>query len=125
MLKRNFLGTTISFNLPANQYKGYIVDCTYKFVKSMDKYEVKIWLRRSDIDDRLMICSQKATSQYITSDKENIQNDIENMIEQATNSTFFDEYIDRFEYYVKCFEIGNDYFESAASDKEDFDNEII
>ena len=40
-----------------------------------------------------------------------IQNDIGNMIEQAANSTFFDEYIERFEYYVKCFNYGNTIFE--------------
>ena len=116
MLNKKFLGTTISFELPANQYKGYVIDCTYKFVKNMNKYAVKMWLRRSDIDDRLMIGEQEASTQYIASDKDNVQNDIERMIEQAANSTFFDEYIDRFEYYVKCFEIGNGYFENAKED---------
>lgn len=117
MLKRNYLGTTISFVLPANQYKGYIIDRTYKFVKNMNKYAINMWIRRSDIDDRLMICSQNVNTQYITSDKENIQNDIGNMIEQVANSTFFDEYIDRFEYYVKCFEFGNGHFEKSNTDQ--------
>jgi hypothetical protein len=111
VLKRNYLGTTISFVLPENQYKGYVVDCTYKFIKHMNKYAVNLWLRRSDISDRLPIGSQGINTQYIASDKENIQNDIGNMIEQAANSTFFDEYIERFEYYVKCFNYGNTIFE--------------
>ena len=111
MLKKNYLGTTISFVLPENQYKGYVVDCTYKYIKDMDKYAIAMWLRRTDIDNRLQICSQETTAQYITSDKENIQNDIARLIEQAANSTFFDDYIARFEYYDKCFTYGNDYFE--------------
>ena len=111
MLKKLYLGTTISYELPENQYKGYVVDCTYKFVKHMNKYAVNMWLRRYDINDRLPIKSQEINTQYITSNKDEIQNDIVNMIEQAANSTFFDEYIDRFEYYVKCFNYGNTIFE--------------
>ncbi len=115
MLKRNYLGTTISFELPENQYKGYVVDCTYKFMKHINKYAVNMWLRRSDISDRLPIKSQEINTQYITSNKDEIQNDIGNMIEQAANSTFFDEYIERFEYYVKCFSCGNDQYETLRN----------
>lgn len=111
MLKKNYLGTTVSFTLPENQYKGYVADCTYRYDKRRDKYAVVMWLRRTDIDDRLQICSQETTVQYITSDKENIQDDVARLVEQAANSTFFDEYIERFEYYTKCFTYGNDYFE--------------
>lgn len=53
MLKKNYLGTTISFTLPENQYKGYVVDCTYKYIKDMGKYAIAMWLRRTDIDNRL------------------------------------------------------------------------
>ena len=112
MLKRNFLGTTISFVLPENQYKGYVVDCAYRYDKYKDKYAIVMWLRRTDIDDKLQICSQETTVQYITSAKESIQNDIARLIEQAANSTFFDEYIERVEYYTKCFDYGNKYFET-------------
>lgn len=111
MLKRNYLGTTLSFALPKNQYKGYVVDCTYKFIKHMSKYAVNMWLRRTDIDDRYQICSQEVNTQYITSDKDNIQSDIHALIEQAANSTFFDEYIERYEYYHECFDYGNSHFE--------------
>lgn len=37
MLKRNYLGTTISFVLPENQYKGYVVDCTYKIYQAYEQ----------------------------------------------------------------------------------------
>ena len=114
MLKRNYLGTTISFVLPENQYKGYVVDCTYKFIKHMNKYAVNMWLRRTDIDDRLQICSQGINTQYISSDKDHIQSDIGDMIEQAVNSTFFDEYVNRFEYTQKCFDYGNNHFEKIT-----------
>lgn len=113
MLKKNYLGTTISFALPENQYKGYVVDCTYKFIKHLNKYAVTMWLRRTDIDDRLQITSQEVNTQYISSDKDNIQNDLGNIIGQAANSTFFDEYVERFEHYEKCFDYGNTHYESS------------
>lgn len=111
MLKRNYLGITLSFSLPENQYKGYVVDCTYKYVKRLNKYAVNMWLRKLGIDDRLQICSQEINTQYITSDKENIQSDIAALIEQAANSTYFDEFINRYEYFSECFDRGNELFE--------------
>lgn len=111
MLKKTYLGTTLSFELPENQYKGYVIDCTYRYIKKLDKYALNMWLRNKSIDDRFQICSQEINTQYITSTKEDIQTDIALLIEQAANSTFFDEFIDRFEYASNCFEKGNEFFE--------------
>lgn len=111
MLRKYYLGTTISFELPENKYKGYLVDCTYRYIKYMDRYAVNMWLRHKYIDDRIQISSQEINTQYISSDKENIQSDIATLIEQAANSTFFDEFINRYEYFGECFDRGNTLFE--------------
>lgn len=111
MLKRNYLGVTISFELP-NKYNGYFADCTYKFNRHTNKYQIAMWLRRSDIDDKLPIKAQEISTQEIASDKDSIQNDIERIVEQAAATKFFDEYVNRYEYYLKCFNLGNNQCET-------------
>lgn len=115
MLENYYLGTTISINLPKSQYNGYVVDCTYKYVKDMNKYSLTMWLRDTEIDDRLQICSQKVNTQYITSTRENIKKDICAIVEQAANSSYFDKAIETYEYTQKCFERGNAEFENERS----------
>lgn len=115
MLKKNYLGTTISFILPENQYKGYVVDCTYKYIRDMNKYALNMWLRNTEIDDRMQISSQGINTQYITSTRENIKKDVCAIVEQAANSSYFDKSIETYEYTQKCFERGNAEFENEEN----------
>ena len=115
MLRRNYLGAALSLVLPKDTYKGYVVDCIYKFDKQTNKYKLSMWLRRLDIDDRLPISSQEISSQMITSDKDHIIEDIERIVEQAANTRFFDKYVGRYEYYVKCFNYGNNHYETLRN----------
>ena len=112
MLKNYYQGTMITIELPELQYKGYVIDCTYKYIKNLDKYSLTMWLRNTEIDDRLQICSQGINTQLITSTRENIKKDICNLVEQAANSSYFDKAIEIFEYTQKCFERGNAEFEN-------------
>lgn len=95
---------------------GYSVECTYKFNKSKEKYLLSMWLKRNDIDDKFKIDSQEIDTQYITGTKETIVNNICRIVEQAIYSNFFDYYIDRYEYTYKCFDKGDDFFESERLD---------
>lgn len=36
MLRNYYQGTMITVELPKNQYKGYVVDCIYRYVKDID-----------------------------------------------------------------------------------------
>ena len=104
MLRNFYQGTMITVELPKNQYKGY--------VKDMNKYALSMWLRNTEVDDRMQICSQEINTQYITSTRENIKKDVCAIVEQAANSSYFDKSIETYEYTQKCFERGNAEFEN-------------
>ena len=107
MLKYENKGHVIEIKLPEEcGYKGYFVECRYQFDKSKEKYLISMWLRKDGIDDTFKIDSQEIDSQYISGDKTNIRRNICKIVEQASLSGFFDYYIKRYEYELKCFDIG-------------------
>ena len=111
MLRYKNLGYTIEITLPSDneRYRGYTVLCIYRYDKSKDKYLLHMWLKcESDI---IPINSQEINTQYISGNKDTIKDNIMKIVEQASESGFFDEYIERFEYYMKCFTKGNNFYE--------------
>ena len=111
MLRYKNLGYTIEIDLPPynERYRGYTVLCTYRYDKSNDKYLLHMWLKyESDI---IPINRQKVDTQYISGNKDTIRNNILKIVEQASESGFFDEYVERFENYMKCFTKGNNFYE--------------
>lgn len=112
MLKPIREGYTIRIKLPEEcGYEDYSVKCTYKYNKQKGKYRLSMWLRRDDIDDDFKIDSQEIDTQYIPGTKETIENNIIQIVEQASLSGYFDHYIERFKYTYDCFERGNELFE--------------
>lgn len=101
------LGHTIAFDLSEVGYEGYIVECRYKYSKSVGKYAVSMWLRRKDIDDRFRIEHQEIDTQYVSGTQDNIRDHIARIVEQACKIRFFDPYVERFEYTYKCFDLGD------------------
>lgn len=113
MLNKKRKGYMIEIDLPEEcGHTGYSVDCLYKYNMSKEKYRLSMWLRRNDIDDRFKIDSQEIDSQFISGTKENIEENICRIVEQASLSDFFEPYIQRFEYTYKCFDKGDELFES-------------
>lgn len=108
MLRNYYQGTMITVELPKNQY-------VYRYVKDMNKYALSMWLRNTEVDDRMQICSQEINTQYITSTRENIKKDVCAIVEQAANSSYFDKSIETYEYTQKCFERGNAEFENEEN----------
>ena len=105
-------GYTIRMPLPEEiGLKGYSVKCTYKYIKSKDKYRLSMWLKCDDIDDDFKIDCQEIDTQYISSTRESIENDICRIVEYASSIGYFNHYIERFDYTYKCFEKGNEFFE--------------
>lgn len=112
MQKVNRDGYTITIELSEDYgYKGYSVKCTYKYNRLKEKYCLSMWLKRNDIDDDYRIENQKIDTQFISSTKDTIEDNICKIIEQASSTGYFDRYIERFEYGLKCFEKGNQLFE--------------
>lgn len=118
------LGHTIEFQLPETcGHKGYFVECTYLYDKSVKKYTLSMWLKRADIPDRHAIISQKIDTQLISGTKETIRKNICRIVEQALISGFFIPYIQNYEYTYTCFDQGNALFEEQrieAAKKSEF-----
>ena len=108
MLRYENKGYLIEVKLPESDYS---VLCRYKYDKNKDKYSLSMWLMRNDIDDTFKIDSQEVDTQYISGNKDTIKDNILKIVEQASESGFFDEYVERFEYYMKCFTKGNNFYE--------------
>lgn len=104
--KPKYKGYTIEIDLPKERYDGYSAECTYKFSKKEQKYALSMWIKRNDLDEKFKIESEKIDTQYISGTRETIVNNICRIVEQMVISNSFDEYIQRFEYTVKCFETG-------------------
>lgn len=103
--KPKYKGYTVEFNLP-QRYSGYSVECTYKYNKKKEKYGLSMWLKRNDLGDKFKIESEKIDTQYISGNKELIVGYIGRIVEQMVLNNYFDDYVERFKYTVRCFEIG-------------------
>lgn len=110
MTKCKNKGYTVEINISELGYPGYSVECTYYFDKKKDKYSLSMWLTRKDTEMKIAI-GTKIDTQYISSEKDNVRNNISLIIEQAAQSGFFDEYIQKYEYMLSCFDRGNTLYE--------------
>lgn len=118
MLKLKKKGYTIEIHLPEEYgYKGYSVECTYKYHKNKEKYSLCVILKHNDISNQFRLCTQEIDTQYISSTRESIEENICRIIEQASSCGFFDHFIKRFEYELSCFEKGNELFEQERFKK--------
>jgi len=112
-------GYTIRINLPgAYEKKGYSVKCSYKFNEKEQKYLLSMWLTRSDIDNDF-----KIDAQYIPGTRGTIRENIIKIVEYALLINYFDRYIQRYEYELKCFDRGNELLETEFSSTENSSKE--
>lgn len=106
------LGYTIEIDLPEEHgYKGYSVECTYRYDKSKEKYLLSMWLKCMNINEKFKIGSQEIDTQYISGTRDTIIENIIRIVKQASLTKFFDYYIEEFEYTFKCFDKGDNFFE--------------
>lgn len=119
MMKPRCKGQTIEINLSRWGYKDYSVECAYHFNKHEGKYSLSMWLNRSDLEDRMRLSSKKVDTQYISGTKETIVENICRVVHQAATiadengEKYFDSFVKRYEYELKCFERGNELFEQG------------
>lgn len=117
MMNPKFKGQTLEFNLSKWGYKNYIIECSYYFDKKQEKYSLSMWLSRNDVDERMKISSKKIDTQYISGTKETIIENICRIVYQAAmvaddeGEKYFDYFVNRYEYELRCFEKGNELFE--------------
>lgn len=122
MLKSKYKGTTTEIRLP-KEYKDYSVECTYRYIKAKEKYELSMWLKYTGVRDKFRIESQEIDTQLIPGTRETIVENICRIVEQMCDARSFDEYIARYEYTYKCFDKGNEMFENEnISENDDYTN---
>ena len=97
------MGHVISFDLQ----DGYSIRCNYNFDKEKNKYGVNLYLTRNDID-----FLDKIDTYYLEGDKGTIKTVIVKFVEEKYNEGFFNYYIERIVYMLKCFDKGNEIFEN-------------
>lgn len=120
MMKPKFKGQSIEINLSEWGYQNYIVECTYLFDKYKGKYSLSLWLNRRDLEDRMLLSSKKVDTQYISATRETIIDNVCRIVHQAATAIdkngkkYFDPYVERYEYELKCFERGNELFEQES-----------
>lgn len=123
MMNPKFKGNTLIINLSDFGYKNYFVECAYHFVKCKGKYSISMWLNRNDMEDRMQLSSKKIDTQYLSGTRETIVENICRIVHQASTvanengERYFDRFIERYEYELKCFDRGNDLFEKERLTK--------
>jgi len=117
LMKPKFKGNALIIELSDFGYEGYFVECAYHFNKHKGKYSLSMWLNRNDIEDRMSLSSKKIDTQYISGTKETIVENICRIVHQAATvadeneERYFDRFVTRYEYELKCFDRGNELFE--------------
>ncbi len=129
MMKPKFKGHTIELNLSKWGYKDYIVECTYHFDKRVKKYSLSMRLNRIDLEDWMRVSSKEIDTQYIPGTKETIVENICRIVHHAATiankngERYLDRFIERYEYELKCFDRGNELFESERLNKANDDKD--
>ena len=117
MMKPKYKGNTLTIELADFGYENYLAECSYHFNKHKGKYSLSMWLNRNDIEDRMCLSSKKVDTQYIPGTRETIVENICRIVHQAATVAdengvrYFDPFVERYEYELKCFERGNELFE--------------
>lgn len=123
MMKPKFKGNTLTIELSDFGYENYFVECVYHFDKRKEKYSLSMWLNRHDLEYRMRLSSKKVDTQYISGTRETIAENICRIVHQAATvadengKKYFDHYVERYEYELKCFEWGNELFEQERMAK--------
>lgn len=123
LMKPKFKGNTLTIELSDFGYENYIAECVYHFDKREEKYSLSIWLNRDDLEDRMRLSSKKVDTQYIPGTRETIVENICRIVHQAATvadengEKYFDRFVERYEYELKCFERGNELYEQERLNK--------
>ena len=130
IMKPKCKGQNVEIKLSNWGYKNYVAECAFYFDKRKDKYSLSMWLRNTNIEDRMRLSSKKVDTQYIPGTKETIVENICRIVYQAatvadeeTGKKYFDHFVERYEYELACFERGNELFEKERLAKLNADKE--
>lgn len=126
LMQPKFKGNTLTIDISDFGYENYFVECSYHFDKHKGKYSLSMWLNRNDMEDRMRLSSKKIDTQYISGTRETIMENICRVVHQAATVSYengkryFDHFVERYEYELKCFERGNELFERQMLNEKDW-----
>lgn len=127
MMNPKFKGNIITIKLSQFGYQDYFVECPYYFDKKQDMYALSIYLCRDDLEDKMKLSCKHIDTQYISGTKDTIIENICRVVYQLATvvdkdgEKYLDYFVDRYEYELKCFEYGNDFYESKQINKDNDD----
>jgi hypothetical protein len=88
---------------------NYSVIAIANWSKNKDNFKVTLYLKSNDIDVWSLIEEKEKIN--FNSDVKSIRSDIARYITQLSIEGFFEKYIKRYEYELRCFDIGHDILE--------------
>lgn len=97
-------GSVLSFDL----HNGFTCVVISKCIFEEGKYELTLYLRANDVE---MLDLIQNDEKAIEADHKTIKLKITDYVSELLNNGYFDKYIDRYKYMLKCFDKGNELFE--------------
>lgn len=114
MLRYKLIGNSI---ISVNLKNGYSVNVISKWNKDENAYRMS-WYLQGDTYDTWDLIEEK-DNVLINSDRKTLFFDVTKTITDCLVDGFFEHYIERYEYMMKCFDKGNEFFESAGENNAD------
>lgn len=113
MLRYEFIGSNV---ISINLKNGHSVSAVTKWDREENTYRMALYLK-GDTYDVLDLIEEKENI-VIHTDKKTLFSDVTKIVTGYYLEGFFDNYIRRYDYMMKCFDKGNEFFESTG-DKDD------
>lgn len=113
MFRYEFIGSNV---ISINLKNGHSVSAVTKWDREENTYRMTLYLK-GDTYDVLDLIEEKENI-VIHTDKKTLFSDVTKIITGYYLEGFFDNYIRRYDYMMKCFDKGNEFFESTG-DKDD------
>lgn len=113
MFRYEFIGSNV---ISINLKNGHSVSAVTKWDREENTYRMTLYLK-GDTYDVLDLIEEKENI-VIHTDKKTLFSDVIKIVTGYYLEGFFDNYIRRYDYMMKCFDKGNEFFESTG-DKDD------
>ena len=108
MLRYEYIGNCI---ITIDLHNGYTIIAISKWNREKNNYTVTLMLKENTVDDWQLI-DKAVNVEFNNSDMKSISYDITKYVNELLNNGFFNYYIDRYDYMLKCFDRGDDLFEA-------------
>lgn len=113
MKYKNVATNTISIDITDE----YSVITMINWNRDTSDYNIRFYINKHNIELLDFIFSKD--NMFQGSDIKSIKHDVVRYVETNFKKGTFDNYINRYKYMLKCFDVGNDYFENKELAKED------